>query len=78
MKQIRRVFRDKVLAEKIIFVDGISGSGKSMISQLLSSLKSSEIWLIDHIFEFALIMHSLGHVSLDATKTIIFSRRASL
>ena len=67
----RNFFRDKTLSEQLVFVDGISGSGKSMIAPLLSSLKSSELWLIDHIFEFSLIMHSLGHISGDATKTLI-------
>ena len=67
----RSFFRDKALSEQLVFVDGISGSGKSMIAPLLSSLKSSELWMIDHIFEFSLIMHSLGHISCDATKTLI-------
>ncbi len=71
MEMDRNFFRDKALSEQLVFVDGISGSGKSMIAPLLSSLKSSELWMIDHIFEFSLIMHSLGHISGDATKTLI-------
>ena len=71
MENLRTVFRDKSLSERIVFIDGLSGSGKSMISPLISSLESSEIWLINHIYEFTLIMHSLGHISLDAAETII-------
>ena len=68
---IRKLHRRQHLAENVVFVDGISGCGKSMISPVLSSLQRGELWMLNHIFEYSLIMHSLGLMSLDATETMI-------
>lgn len=67
----REPYRKKTLAEDIVFIDGMSGSGKSMIAPVLSSLNRGELWLLDHIFEYCLIMCSLGSMSESAAKTLI-------
>ncbi len=67
----RKLYREQKLAENVVFVDGISGCGKSMIAPVLSSLKRGELWMLDHIFEYSLIMHSMGLMSLEAAETMI-------
>tara|TARA_B100001250_G_scaffold300104_1_gene261781 strand:- start:15848 stop:16867 length:1020 start_codon:yes stop_codon:yes gene_type:complete len=67
----REPYRKQSLAKDIVFIDGMSGSGKSMIAPLMSSLNRGELWLLDHIFEYCLIMYSLGSMSESAAKTLI-------
>ena len=51
---IRKLHRRQHLAENVVFVDGISGCGKSMISPVLSSLQRGELWMLNHIFEYSI------------------------
>ena len=43
--------RNHVLAKNIGLLDGQSGSGKSLIGPIISSLSNCEYWLHDHIIE---------------------------
>tara|TARA_B100001123_G_scaffold135361_2_gene157005 strand:- start:11466 stop:12464 length:999 start_codon:yes stop_codon:yes gene_type:complete len=70
-KLSREPYREQSLAKNIVFIDGMSGSGKSMIAPVLSSCKRGELWMLDHIFEYSLIMHSLDSMSLNATETLM-------
>ena len=71
MSNSRKPFREQSLAENIVFIDGISGSGKSMIAPLISTFQRGELWMLNHIFEYLLIMHSLDEISLDAAQTLM-------
>lgn len=63
--------RKHVLARNIAFIDGQSGSGKSLIGPIVSSLKKSEYWLHDQLFEEIIILLSHRKISLDAARSIL-------
>jgi hypothetical protein len=55
----------------VIVVDGMWGSGKSLLSSIVGSLERVEKKRIDHIFEYLLIGVSLGHVTAEFTRKMI-------
>jgi hypothetical protein len=55
----------------VIVVDGMWGSGKSLLSSLVGSFSQVEKKRIDHIFEYMLTGASLGHVTPMFAETII-------
>ena len=59
------------LAKKIIIVDGMIGGGKNLISSIMSSLPNVEMWSVKPEIEQVCALHHLGHISLDAAKTLI-------
>lgn len=59
------------LAKKVVIVDGMIGGGKNLLSTIVSSLPSVEMWLHKPEIEHMCAMHHLGHLSLDAAKTLI-------
>jgi hypothetical protein len=59
------------LAKKIVIVDGMIGGGKNLLSSIVSSLPNVEMWLHKPEIEDVCAMHHLGHLSLDAAKTLI-------
>ena len=63
--------RPQSFNNKIVFIDGFSGSGKSMIAPILSSYNSAEIWKLDHVFEYCLKFISLGAMSAKAAETLM-------
>ena len=66
-----KFYRKHVLARNIAFIDGQSGSGKSLIGPIISSLKNSEYWLHDQLFEEIVILLSHRKISLDAARSIL-------
>lgn len=59
------------LLNKIIFIDGFSSTGKSLLSQMLSSLERFENWQIDYSFEQIAIAYYLNKISIDAVDSIL-------
>jgi hypothetical protein len=59
------------LVKKVVIVDGMIGGGKNLISSIVSSLPNVEMWLHKPNIEQICVLHHQGHISLDATKTLI-------
>ena len=58
-------------AKKIIVVDGMIGGGKALLASVISSLPKVEMWLSRPQIEQICALYHLGHISLDAAKTLI-------
>lgn len=54
------------LAPHILFVDGLSGTGKTMIAPVLSSFARVEVHRIEQIYEYVSILWLLGRIEKDA------------
>ena len=63
--------RNKHLAEKVVFVDGLPGCGKTMVSQLISGLDRVELLSYAQDVEHICHLRFLGKISEDAAKTMI-------
>tara|TARA_E500000178_G_scaffold341319_1_gene385116 strand:- start:780 stop:1853 length:1074 start_codon:yes stop_codon:yes gene_type:complete len=59
------------LVKKVVIVDGMIGGGKNLISSIVSSLPNIEMWLHKPNIEQICVLHYQGHITLDATKTLI-------
>jgi hypothetical protein len=59
------------LAGKIVFLDGISGTGKTMMGSILSTLDRVEIQRLEHIHEYVCALHFLGRIEDDAAHLLI-------
>lgn len=55
----------------VIVVDGMWGTGKSILSSLIGSLEGVEKKRIDYTFEFLCVGHFLGRISADLAMTMI-------
>ncbi len=62
--------RNHILAKNIGIIDGQSGTGKSLIGPIISSLNNCEHWLHDHIIEEIIILLKFKKISLDAARAI--------
>lgn len=63
--------RDVHIADKILFVDGISGAAKSMLFPVLSSFKRVEVQRIEHIYEYLCLLHHFEKIETDAAIALI-------
>ena len=63
--------REVRIAEKILLVDGISGSGKSLLFPILSSFKRVEVQRIEHIYEYLCLVHHFKKIETDAAISLI-------
>jgi len=59
------------LSQSIVVTDGLSSSGKSIVTPLLSTLERGELWLMDSIFEYLCVADSLGSMKRDAAATMV-------
>ena len=68
---MKKIFRKKQLLNKIIFVDGLPGCGKTMLLPILSSFKRVE--LVSYLFEVEFISRVYGFkkISKDALISLI-------
>lgn len=64
-------YRKLRLAKKIVVVDGMIGGGKNLLSSIVSSFPSVEMWIHRTQIEQVCALYHLGHMSLDAAKTLI-------
>lgn len=63
--------RDAHLASIVVFVDGITRSGKSLLGPILSSFKRVEIERLEWSIEYVGSLHKLGKLSHDAAVVML-------
>jgi len=68
---MNKLTRHTHIAENIVFVDGISGSGKSVLFPILGSFRNVEKIRIEHIYEYLSILHSLNKINTDAAISLM-------
>ncbi len=61
-----RIVREPRIVEKLVFLDGLTGTGKTMMGPLLGSLDRVELLRIEHIYEYICILDFLGKMERDA------------
>ena len=66
-----KFIRKKQLAQKILFVDGLSGSGKSLIGPLITSMQKSEYWIYDHLFEEIVVLLVNKKIDLSSAQSLL-------
>jgi hypothetical protein len=66
-----RVVRAYNLSQKIVMLDGLPGSGKTLVSPLLSSLKRTELLSYSFETEFICRLGALGKIDPDAVIAMI-------
>lgn len=54
------------IAERILIVDGLNGSGKSVLFPVIGSFKSVEKVRIEHIYEYLSTLYFLRKIDIDA------------
>jgi hypothetical protein len=55
----------------VIIVDGMWGTGKSLLSSIIGSMDRVEKKRIDHVFEYVSIGEMLGHVSSEYSRLLV-------
>ncbi len=63
--------RGSSFTNDVIVVDGMWGTGKSILSSLVGSLRAVEKKRIDHLFEYLAIGVELGKITQDFAQTVI-------
>ena len=63
--------RDQSLINQLLVLDGLTGTGKTMMSDLLESYDRVEVGRFIYDIEYILISHGLKQQSLSATKAIL-------
>lgn len=63
---MNKLIRDTHIAERIVFIDGLSGSGKSVLFPVLGSFRNVEKIRIEHVYEYLSILHRLKKIDADA------------
>lgn len=65
------MIREQELAKNIVIIDGMSGSGKSLLAPVITSLERAEMWQFSPVIENMCILDSLGEIDHDAAKAMI-------
>ena len=68
-----KVTRPTRVCERILFVDGMSGSGKSLLGPILGSLKNVELYRLEHTYEYLSCLDALGVIDPDSAEASNFS-----
>ncbi|MEM6321516.1 MAG: hypothetical protein AAF960_27910, partial [Bacteroidota bacterium] len=63
--------RKKNLCPNIVFVDGMWGSGKSMIAPILGSFPEVEKQRMNHNFEYLALLHHCGQIKSGAASSFL-------
>jgi len=63
----------KSLSNDIVIIDGFSGSGKSLIAPLVTSLERAELWLAEYTLDLITIAHYHGKINSDAASMMLKS-----
>jgi len=61
-----KLIRDVRLWDKVVLIDGLGRSGKSMLAPIIASFENVEIERIEPLFERISVLDSLGKISRDA------------
>lgn len=56
---------------RVVFIDGLFGSGKSLFSSVVSSMERVELMSFLHELEYSCILHGLGKMSMNTARTMI-------
>lgn len=72
MKRI--VVRPQELAREIVIVDGFSGTGKSILMPVLSSLRRSEQFVCEYVFDYLCALRHLGAITESAAPGTRFEK----
>ncbi len=59
------------LTEKVVFLDGISGTGKTMMGPLLASFERVEIGRFNHLYEYLCAFDFLKRIEPDAAESLV-------
>ena len=62
--------RPQELAQDMVFIDGISRSGKSLVAPILSSFDRCELWQMNYIYEYLCVMDFFRGISRDSASTL--------
>ena len=65
------VNRHKHIAEQVLFLDGLTGTGKTMMAPILSTFRRVEVQRIEHIYEYACILRFLRRIERDAAIALV-------
>ena len=63
--------RPQRLAEQVVFIDGFSSSGKSVLAPIVASLERSELWLLDHSFEYQCTLDHFDQIDRKAAAMMV-------
>jgi hypothetical protein len=63
--------RHTEITKKIVFLDGLSGVGKSMLVPIVNSLKYVELARLEHIYEYLCTLDYLKKIEPDAAEFMI-------
>jgi len=66
-----KFIRKKKLAQKVLIIDGLSGSGKSLIGPLISSLEKSEYNIYDHLFEEVVVLLANNKIDFNSAQSLL-------
>ena len=59
------------LAKDIVFVDGMWGSGKSILGPLISCFRRAEKWRMEHIYEYLCILKYYHNIDSGACRSLL-------
>lgn len=63
--------RHTYIAEKVVFLDGLTGTGKTMMAPILSTFNRVEVQRIEHIYEYVCALRFLGRMEEDAAIELV-------
>lgn len=66
-----RVARPTVIAEQVVFLDGLTGTGKTMLAPILASFRRVEALRIEHIYEYVCALCYLGRLERDGASVLL-------
>lgn len=66
-----RVTREPHILPRMIMIDGLTGTGKSMLGPILGSLERIELYRVEHIYEYLSILDHLGKLAPDASSAML-------
>lgn len=66
-----KVVRAPHIAEKIVFIDGISGCGKTMFCPIIAALPRVQLYQFLYELEYVCALHFLGRMEKDAVEVLI-------
>jgi hypothetical protein len=59
------------IVENIVFLDGLTGTGKTMLGPIISSLDRVEIGRLEHAYEYFCVLDDLQKIEADAAEFMI-------
>lgn len=66
-----KIVRNSPLDSKIVVLDGISGTGKTMFSKIIGAFEGMQVGQFDYTFEWLQISASLGLIEIDVAEELV-------